>query len=330
MIGEVLLSVPQPYADRPPVLDEDPLHPGAVADVPAEPRVPLLHRPGQTQRTALGEARVAVEGAGHREEEGEQGEAGQLLEEHVRERLAQQRVLEAVREPAHRRGRGAPVQPERRQDREQRSRLLRQGLERRRLQLPVRGDPSEAPEIPAERPDQALVAGRELQQVLLEPVRVVVERDGPAVLRHHPVELVEQGDPLPVQRPELPPHVVRPGPGGRADQPVDAVVEEVALSSPGGAAAPRQHVLLEDPALQPTHLRVAAGGQTRHARADDDHPGPPAGRPGLPTGSAVTHAHGWHLPPAAPGPAPRSRRGTSRRASRRAARAPRVRCTRRR
>lgn len=202
----------------------------------------------------------------HVEQVREEREALRVLEEDVAERPAEKRVLEPVGECVHRCRRRAPEQAERGQDGAQQRRPLAYGPQGGGGQERVQLDVDEPAQIPAERADQPGVGGRDFEQMAFQPVGVVVEGHGAAGLVDDPIEHLEVGDGLAVERPQFAPHLVGVVAGGRADQPLDAVVEDVALARPGRAAATGQHVLFEDAGAHPVHLRVAPGGHSRDSR----------------------------------------------------------------
>ena len=71
------------------------------------------------------------------------------------------------------------------------------------------------------------------------------------------------------QQAHLAPQLVHAGLGRRADQPLDAVVDRVALALPGGHQPAGEVVHLVDARPVAVHLRVAAGAQAGDAAADD-------------------------------------------------------------
>ncbi len=80
---------------------------------------------------------------------------------------------------------------------------------------------------------------------------------------------VQVDDPRVAQQAHLAPQLVHAGLGRRADQPLDAVVDRVALALPGGHQPAGEVVHLVDARPVAVHLRVAAGAQTGDAAADD-------------------------------------------------------------
>jgi len=110
------------------------------------------------------------------------------------------------------------------------------------------------------------VLGRQLEQVLLQAAGVVVERDGPAVGRLVREERLEVYYLRAGQRAHLAPVFVERA-LARADEPVEAAVEDVVAALPRRAQAAGAGVHLEDARRVTVHPAVTPGRQARDAGA---------------------------------------------------------------
>ncbi len=117
--------------------------------------------------------------------------------------------------------------------------------------------------------DQLGVGGRQIAELCLEAVEVPPEGDSlpfDAFVLDPDVQVHDLPAP---DQPDLLPQLVHAGLGRRPHEPVDAVVDGVALALPGGHEAARQVVHLVDARLVAVHLRIAAGAETGDPAADD-------------------------------------------------------------
>ncbi len=275
-VGAELPAVAEPHTHRAVPLDQDLLDLGVVGDLAAETEVALLDRPGQRQRTALRHPGGVVGVRGELEVERQHREGRVLLVEDEVERLAQQRVAEPLREVRHQQrdrladgvevggegGQHPPaLQPAHQPDR------LEERIGRER--------PAEGADPGAELADRGGVGRREAEQVRLQPVRVGVEADRPAVPAPDDVEDVEVPHLLALERAQFEPDLVHLVARPVAEQPADAPVEREVAAVPAGAGAAGDLVHLEDPGAVAVHPGVAPGGQAAETAADDDHRLPP-------------------------------------------------------
>ncbi len=174
----------------------------------------------------------------------------------------QERVFEAPPELLH--GRRHPL--EARDERAQRLVSTRPRAEHHLAEEVVTDERPAAPDVGLDRRG---VARRQLLEVALEPVEVVVVPEEPPVRGQDASAFLEL-DHVARHGPELEPHVIDLRAGRAAEQVMDAAVERVTLAFPRAALPAGHAVGLEDPGLEAVHPAVDARGEPAHAGADDD------------------------------------------------------------
>ena len=127
----------------------------------------------------------------------------------------------------------------------------------------------ERPAAPDVGLDRRCVPGRQVLEVALELLEVVIVPEEPPVRRRDARAFLGL-DHLARHGAQLPPQVVDPRPGRAAEQVVDAAVEGEPLALPGAALPSGQAVRLEDLRVEAVHPAVDAGGEPAHPRPDDD------------------------------------------------------------
>ena len=247
-------------------LGEDPGDAGVVADLASELRVAALQVARHRQRAAegvAGHARVQPRPGA------DQRHGGDRRGHQRADGVAQQHGVEAVRELADGELAPAPGGQHPREHARAGAEGVAEAHQLARRQVRRHVDGGEPPRVVEQTLDEIRVGGRQLAQVRLETVEVTPERDPAAVgaLVLHPD--VQVDDPRVAQQAHLAPQLVHAGLGSRADQPLDAVVDRVALALPGGHQPAWEVVHLVDARPVAVHLGVAAGAQTGDAAADD-------------------------------------------------------------
>ena len=245
---------------------DDLRHPARVANLAAELHVAALQIAGQRQRTADGVAGGAGVQPG---EVAEHGHGAHLAGPEGLQRVAQQGIMETLRELGD--GELAPAshrQEPGEHDRSQASHVPgAHQLARRRVGRQVGA--RQSPGVIEQSPDRGGIVGGDLAEVRFEAVEVAPEGHATAIPALELGPDVEIDD-LPVRKQaHFAPEPVHARSGRRADQPVDAVVDRVALPLPGRHQPARQRVHLVDAGAVAVHLRVAAGAESGDAAADD-------------------------------------------------------------
>jgi len=226
-----------------------------VPQFAAELEVAALEVARHRQRAAQRVAGVAGVQPGQRDD---QRHGAHRLRHEGDEGVAQQRRLEARRQVGHAELAPAPCGQQPREHAGRRLERVAQPHELARRHVCRHVGAREAAHV-AEHPlDQLGVCGGELAEVRLQPVHVAPKDHllPAAVLVLEPD--VEVDGPQVAEQPDLTPELVHARGRGRADEPVDAVVDRVPLAVPRGHEAARQVVHLVDARAVAVHLRVDA------------------------------------------------------------------------
>ena len=267
-VGAVDFIIVKAHAHGAPIFGQNLFHLRFIIDLPAQLEIAFFHGARKLQRGAHRKAGVADVHVGQQHHAHHHGRF--IPGEHLRRRFLQEGIVK--RRGKVTRGEPRPLCQRGHVGQHFKAQLQPLPQPHQRLGNGVHGGHIKTRELAhpvAQSADAPGVFGAEVGHVRLQAVGIGIDNQSFLAVGDALVFLVVDKC-APLHGAQLAPHGVEGLPLAGAEEVVDAAVEDVAFTLPGGAQPARQVVHFKNPALVAVHLGVAARRKTGDAGANDD------------------------------------------------------------